>query len=136
MTWDEIKADMKLDVGIIWVCRACPVQGRWEHVAIDAARHDAAAHAIWWHRDSLALTDIVLRLISQEEKELRLKVDWPSNEKQAVALMPPMEPLHEGELSTLQQELVCQAIGCPEDSRHRRRRRAQAQAATVPLLPV
>ncbi|MFJ6486603.1 hypothetical protein ACIQK6_41815 [Streptomyces sp. NPDC091682] len=123
-TWDATRADMQLDTGIIWVCRACPVQGRYDHVSLDAARHDAAGHAVWWHRDTVALTDIVLRLISDEEKQVRRSaaLDLPGD---AVALVPPMEPLYEGGLSLLQQRIVCDAVGCPEDSRHRRRQRAE-----------
>ncbi|MFJ3164376.1 hypothetical protein [Streptomyces kanasensis] len=118
---------MQLDVGIVWVYRACPVQGRIVHVSMDAARHDAAGHAVGWHRDTVALTEISLRLISADETEVRALARW--DPARTVSLVPPLEPLDQGELSPVQQRLVCDAVGCPEDSRHRRRQRAQLHTA-------
>ncbi|GAA3918595.1 hypothetical protein GCM10022244_29770 [Streptomyces gulbargensis] len=47
-----------------------------------------------------------------------------------VGIVPPLEPLYEGELSLVQQHIVCGALGCPEDSRHRRRQRLEQAAVT------
>jgi hypothetical protein len=128
--WGVIETGMQLDVGIVWICRACPAQGRFVHSTMDSARHDAAAHAVWWHRDRMALTDIALRLISQEEKDVRVSAGW--DPASAAGIVPPLEPLYEGELSLVQQRIVCDAVGCPEDSRHRRRQRAEQAALTAP----
>ncbi|MET7305357.1 hypothetical protein [Embleya sp. NPDC005575] len=38
-------------------------------------------------------------------------------------LVPPLEPWDADALSALQLELVCDAVGCAPDSRHRRRRK-------------
>ncbi|WP_228973218.1 hypothetical protein [Streptomyces sp. DH12] len=46
-----------------------------------------------------------------------------------VVLVPPPEPLQEGEPTPLQQRMVCDAVGCPEDSRRRRRQHAELHAA-------
>ncbi|MER7623822.1 hypothetical protein [Streptomyces sp. NPDC126503] len=127
--WGVVETGMQLDVGIVWIYRACPARGRFVHATMDSARHDAAAHAVWWHRDRMALTDIALRLISQQEKDVRVSAGW--DPASAAGIVPPLEPLYEGELSLVQQRIVCDAVGCPEDSRHRRRQRAE-QAAAVP----
>lgn len=118
MTVEELLASMKLDVGISWVCWACKVQGFFTYPNVDAARHDAAGHALGVHRDRLALAEIALRLVSQEEKEQRVaaQLDGPP-------MVPPVEdPYERPLLMDLQLDLVCDALGCPPDSRHRRRR--------------
>ncbi|MGK4586088.1 hypothetical protein [Kitasatospora sp. HPMI-4] len=118
MTVEDLLASMKLDVGISWVCWACKVQGWAVHPGLDAARHDAAGHALGVHRDRLALAQIALRLVSAQEKEQRVAamLDGPP-------MIPPVEdPYERPALTDLQQELVCDALGCPPHSRHRRRR--------------
>ncbi|MET7305356.1 hypothetical protein [Embleya sp. NPDC005575] len=42
----ELLAAKQLDIGIVWHCASCPMQGRRIPQHIDAARHDAAEHAI------------------------------------------------------------------------------------------
>jgi hypothetical protein len=123
----ELRALMALDVGITWVCWACRVQGHVVHPGVDAARHDAAGHALSVHRDRLALAEIALKLVSEEEKRARLDsmLDGPP-------IIPPLEDPWDGPrmpLSPLQEELVCDALGCDPDSRHRRQRRRAAESA-------
>ncbi|MCB5181873.1 hypothetical protein [Streptomyces antimicrobicus] len=79
-----------------------------------------------WHRDTVALTEISLRLVSAEDVEVRAR----ARVDPTVALMPPLVPLGGG-LSLVQQRIVCDAVGCPPDSRHRRRQ----QAALGPVRP-
>jgi hypothetical protein len=115
----ELLAAKQLDIGIVWHCASCPMQGRRIHQHIDAARHDAAEHAIGHHRDSFALTGITLRLIGERERQARLTSELDD----VVLLVPPLEPWDTEPLSPLQLERACDAVGCAPDSRHRRRRK-------------
>ncbi|WP_030694549.1 hypothetical protein [Streptomyces globisporus] len=137
-TWDALRADTQLAVGIIWVCRICPTQGWVVSTSVDAARHDAAAHAVGRHQDTSALADIELRLVSPEEADIRSRARQ-GDDTLALTLVPPMEALYDRTLSPLQQRIVCDAVGCPPDSRHRRRQRTDAQgpdAGPAPLTVV
>lgn len=81
----------------------------------------------------MALTDIALRLICQEEKDVRVSAGW--DPASAAGVVPLLEPLCEGELLLVQRRIVCDAVGCAEDSRHRRRQRAEQSAAVPGLVP-
>lgn len=119
---EDLLASMQLDVGVSWVCWDCQLQGHVVHPNLDGARHDAAGHALGVHRDRLALSQIALRLVSQQEKDARVAamLDGPP-------MVPPIEdPWERAPLSALQLDLVCDALGCPADSRHRRRRESAA----------
>jgi hypothetical protein len=115
-----------LPVGIVWVCRACPAQGRYVHPQIDAARHDAAEHAVWWHRDPGVLAEIELKLITAEEKSARALHELDLG----VTFVPPIEPLYTAELPLFRRRQVCDLVACPEDSRHRRQQ-AKEHAAML-----
>jgi hypothetical protein len=115
----ELLVAKQLDVGIVWHCASCPVQGRRVHQHIGAARHDAAEHALGHHRDTFALTGITLRLIGDRERQVRLT----SERDAAVLLVPPLEPWDTDRLPPLQLERACDAVDCAPDSRHRRRRK-------------
>ncbi|MFJ2193129.1 hypothetical protein ACIOJE_35170 [Kitasatospora sp. NPDC087861] len=125
-------ASLRLDVGVSWVCWACSVQSCYVYPSVDAARHDAAGHALGLHQDRLALSEIALRLVSEEEQQVRTDalLGGPP-------MVPPVEdPYLRPDLSPLQQELVCDAIGCPPNSRHRRRRPPlDTDEAPVVLIP-
>lgn len=130
-------AALALPVGLVWVCRACPVQGRLVHTALDTARHDAAGHAIGVHRDRAALADITLRLVGEEDVAVRAAARCPGDD--VVTLMPPLEDAWTvPALTDLQEDLVCEALACAPDSRHRRRRSSVADAvrrwSTAPTL--
>ncbi|MYW00375.1 hypothetical protein [Streptomyces sp. SID3343] len=130
----ELLAAKQLDIGIIWHCASCPVQGRRIHHHIDAARHDAAYHAIGHHRDTFALTHITLRLIGERERQVRLT----SARDTAVLLVPPLEPWDTDPLSPLQLERACDAVDCAPDARHRRRRKETAavdERTPAPPMP-
>lgn len=129
-------AALALPEGLVWVCRACPMQGRLVHTALDAARHDAASHAIGVHRDRVALTDITLRLVGEEDVTVRAAARHPGD---PVALMPPVEDAWNAQaLTDLQQDLVCEALGCAPDARHRQRKSSVVEAvrrwSTAPVL--
>ncbi|MFD5899671.1 hypothetical protein [Streptomyces sp. NPDC060366] len=132
----EFLAALALPEGLVWVCRGCPMQGRLVHTALDSARHDAAGHAIGVHRDRVALADITLRLVGEEDVTVRAAARHPGD---VVALMPPVEDAWNAPaLTDLQQDLVCEALGCAPDARHRRRRGSAADAvrrwSTKPVL--
>lgn len=113
---------MQLYAGIIWVCRACPVQGRDVHGSLDAAQHDAATHAVWWHREHtmMEIADVELRLISQEEIHARQEAALDMPEAFAWAMVPPLEPEFEGQPPTPSQQIVCDVIGCAKTCKYRR----------------
>ncbi|WP_327075505.1 hypothetical protein OG196_43010 (plasmid) [Kitasatospora purpeofusca] len=118
-------AALELDIGVSWVCWACPVQGHTVHASVDAARHDAAGHALGVHRDRLALAQIALRLVSEEER--RTRTDG------TVAMVPPLEdPFSRPRPSPAQQQVMCDAIGCRPDARHRRHREPIGPSAREP----
>ncbi|MFJ8744659.1 hypothetical protein ACIRL2_35435 [Embleya sp. NPDC127516] len=109
------------------------MQGRRIHQHIDAARHDAAGHAIGYHRGSFALTRITLRLIGDRERRVRLTSERDAD----VLLVPPLEPWDTEPLFPLQLERACDAVDCVPDSRHRRRRKeAAAVDETAPATPM
>lgn len=116
-----------LAVGLAWICTPCRTQGSVVHHTVDAARHDAAGHALDVHQDTYALTGMRLHLVTPEEGRLRRA----RYTKDAVQLIPRLEDPFEtgGELSDLQLDLACRALGCPEDARHRRRRRQTPDGA-------
>lgn len=144
-TVEKLRAGMRLDVGVTFVCWACKVQGWMVHPNLDGARHDAAEHALGVHRDRWALAEIALKLVSQEEKDARVEAMLGG-----LSMVPPVEdPEARPVLSPVQLDLVCEALGCPVDSRHRRKRGAviyqdrpaalagvPAEVAAVALAPL
>ncbi|MFD0574804.1 hypothetical protein ACFQ0T_43310 [Kitasatospora gansuensis] len=125
-TVESLLAAMKLDVAVSWVCWTCQVQGRFAHPNIDSARHDAVGHAIGVHRERLALMQIALITVSEEGRAARRLPE----DLQEVPLVPRVERWDDmPPLTGLQQMLVCDALGCDPQSRHRRKLQAEWDAA-------
>ncbi|MEU3726741.1 hypothetical protein [Streptomyces sp. NPDC031705] len=112
-----------LPVGIVWVCSTCWQQGHSVHPSVDAARHDAGCHAIAAHGDTLALADIELRLIDAHDVDIRRQQRHPDTRGRTLL---PVEDafVRVVPLSPLQQELLCDVLGCDPQARHRRHRTA------------
>ncbi|MFD0354342.1 hypothetical protein ACFVHW_11470 [Streptomyces sp. NPDC127110] len=121
-TAEEMRQRMTLPVGIVWVCRTCPQQGNSVHQGVDAARHDAGRHALGVHRDSAALAEIELRLLDAAEVAVRQEQRLP--DAGVRTLVPVEDPWERESLSELQGRLLCDALGCEPQARHRHRRPA------------
>ncbi|MGE7390854.1 hypothetical protein ACQKM2_35805 [Streptomyces sp. NPDC004126] len=122
-TAQELRRRMALPVGIVWVCGTCRQQGHVVHPSVDAARHDAGRHALAAHGDTVALAEIELRLVDAQDVDVRRQQRHP--DARVRTLLPVEDPFTRlPPLSPLQEELLCDVLGCDPQARHLRRRPA------------
>jgi hypothetical protein len=113
---DSLADLLCLETGIIWNCLTCPMQSLRIHDHILGARHDALGHALLFHTHQLDSVELSLQFTNAADRELR-------EEHRRAAAMPGIERIWEEHIPlSLDEDRICDLIGCPPDAAHRERR--------------